>query len=197
MVEGPREDSRDPTPLRDRPFGSRDLLGLGSQIPSQLRAPVYPSLEWAQQQFLILKNSCKLSAQRNRRIEMNPAPGPDPEARSSPPVATTSVVSLLQVRKFRRSSGQRGAPSIRKCQKCILLPEEKARGFRECSTAPSAPTPAPPGPAIKSALLAATPHRRPPQRQVPCSPHLGRYVSRRRPIPAARSPGPALGSAPR
>lgn len=47
-MEGPREDSRDPTPLRDRPLGSRDLLALGSQIPSPLRAPVHPSLEWAQ-----------------------------------------------------------------------------------------------------------------------------------------------------
>lgn len=36
--------------------------GAGGQIPSRLGAPVYPSVEWAQEQFLRRKNSCQLSA---------------------------------------------------------------------------------------------------------------------------------------
>lgn len=44
----PREDSRAPTSARDHPLGSRGLQALGSQILPQLRASVFPSLEWAQ-----------------------------------------------------------------------------------------------------------------------------------------------------
>lgn len=64
----------------------------------------------------------------------NPRPTPPPPAQGSPPVATASAVPLLQLGNSgaaAASEGHRQSGNAR-----TLLPEEKARGFREGSTAP-------------------------------------------------------------